>query len=392
MQRFDPRIYLFACGHFSVDWAQSALPALIPYFIATCHLNYQDAGSLMFANILLASILQPLFGYYADKVSKPWIAPIGPLVSGLAIAAIPFTTNYWLIFLCSMLSGVGSAFYHPEAARMVNGLAGDQKGKALGTFSVGGNAGFAIGPMFAGFCAYIFDVHGLVFFGIFNCLLALVLYRQLPGIQADIRPEQIAEAKAHPDRVLTNDWVAFGKLTFVILGRSVGFSICNAFIPLYWINVLHTSPEQGSFALTVLFTMGAFITYFGGIISDRLGFVRVIRIAFALMVPAMFLLTNSTNYMLSMLSLVPVAITLFAPYSSIVVLGQTYLGKNIAFASGITLGLAVTAGGLFSPLVGRAADIWGLPTALQSLWIIAIIAALASFTLPQPQNMPAKKN
>ena len=369
MQRFDPRIYLFAGGHFATDWAQSAIPALLPYFISVCNLSYQDAGTLIFGNILLASICQPILGYYADKVSKPWLAPIGPVISGLSIAIMPFTTNFWVIFLCSMFSGLGSALYHPEAARMVNGL-----------------AGFAIGPMFAGFCAYIFDVHGLVFFGIFNCLLALVLYRQLPGIQADIRHEQIAEAKAHPDRVLTNDWVAFGKLTFVILGRSVGFSICNAFIPLYWINVLHTSPEQGSFALTVLFTMGAFITYFGGIISDRLGFVRVIRIAFTLMVPAMFLLTNSTNYVLSMLSLVPVAITLFAPYSSIVVLGQTYLGKNIAFASGVTLGLAVTAGGLFSPLVGRAADIWGLPTALQSLWIIAIIAAAASFTLPKPES------
>ena len=215
MQRFDPRIYLFAGGHFATDWAQSAIPALLPYFISVCNLSYQDAGTLIFGNILLASICQPILGYYADKVSKPWLAPIGPVISGLSIAIMPFTTNFWVIFLCSMFSGFGSALYHPEAARMVNGLAGDQKGKALGTFSVGGNAGFAIGPMFAGFCAYIFDVHGLVFFGIFNCLLALVLYRQLPGIQADIRHEQIAEAKAHPDRVLTNDWVAFGKLTFV---------------------------------------------------------------------------------------------------------------------------------------------------------------------------------
>ena len=59
MQRFDPRIYLFACGHFSVDWAQSAIPALLPYFISVCHLSYQDAGTLIFANILLASIFQP---------------------------------------------------------------------------------------------------------------------------------------------------------------------------------------------------------------------------------------------------------------------------------------------------------------------------------------------
>ena len=382
MQRFDPRIYLFACGHFSVDWAQSALPALIPYFIATCHLNYQDAGSLMFANILLASILQPLFGYSADKVSKPWIAPIGPLVSGLAIAAIPFTTNYWLIFLCSMLSGVGSAFYHPEAARMVNGLAGDQKGRALGTFSVGGNAGFAVGPMVSGFFAYVAGIEGLVVFGIVNTVIALLLYHQIPRVRADIKKLRIAEEKAHPNLVRENDWRSFGKLTFAIFARSTAFSTCNAFIPLYWMHVLNTSAQNGSLALTILFTLGAFVTYFGGLISDRLGFVRIMRLSFALMIPAMALLVNSTNVTVATGALVPVAFALFAPYSAIVVLGQTYLGKNIAFASGVTLGLQGTFGGLLAPLIGRAADTWGLQPALQILWVIAIIATIASFLLP----------
>ena len=144
---FDPRIYLFTIGHFSIDWAQGAIPALLPYFIDTCHLSYQDAGTLVFANILLSSIIQPIFGYYADRVSRPWFAPLGTIISGVSIAAIPFVTSYWVLFFLSMISGLGSAIYHPEAARMVNGLAGEHKGKALGTFSVGGNAGFAVGPM-----------------------------------------------------------------------------------------------------------------------------------------------------------------------------------------------------------------------------------------------------
>lgn len=40
MQRFDPRIYLFTVGHFSIDWAQGAIPALLPYFIATYGWSY----------------------------------------------------------------------------------------------------------------------------------------------------------------------------------------------------------------------------------------------------------------------------------------------------------------------------------------------------------------
>lgn len=280
MNRFDPRIYLFTLGHFSVDWAQGAIPALLPYFIATCHLNYQDAGTLIFANILLSSIAQPVFGYYADRVSKPWFVPAGPVISGVSLAVLPFVTDYWLIFLCSMLSGFGSAVYHPEAARMVNGLGGAQKGKALGA-----------------------------------------------------------------------------------------------------------SEQAGSFALTCLFALGAVITFFGGVLSDRIGFVRMMRVSFLVMIPVMFLLIHTTDVTVATLLLIPAAFALFAPYSGIVVLGQTYLGKNIAFASGVTLGLQGTLGGLVTPLVGRAADHYGIVAALQILWMVAILGAVASFLLHTPKAL-----
>ena len=68
-----------------------------------------------------------------------------------------------------------------------------------------------------------------------------------------------------------------------------------------------------------------------------------------------------------------------------VVLGQTYLGKSVGFASGITMGLGTTIGGIMAPLVGRAADYWGVGAALQILWIAALAAAIFSFLLPKPK-------
>ena len=387
MKRFDPRIYLFTLGHFSVDWAQGAIPALLPYFIATCHLNYQDAGTLIFANILLSSIAQPVFGYYADRVSKPWFVPAGPIISGVSLAVLPFVTDYWLIFLCSMLSGFGSAVYHPEAARMVNGLAGEQKGRALGAFSVGGNTGFAIGPMVAGFCAYVFEIHGLVIYGIVNLAAALVIHHYMAGILRDLAKERRAEQKAHAGAMRENDWPSFGKLSLAILARSTGFCVCNAFIPLFWIHVLGASEQAGSFALTFLFALGAVITFFGGVLSDRIGFVRMMRVSFLVMIPVMFLLSHTTDVTIATLLLIPASFALFAPYSGIVVLGQTYLGKNIAFASGVTLGLQGTLGGLVTPLVGRAADHYGIVAALQILWMVAILGTVASFLLHTPKAL-----
>lgn len=391
MKKLSPYVYLFATGHFSVDWAQGAIPALLPYFISACHLSYQDAATLIFANMLLSSVSQPIFGYYSDKVSKPWFAPLGPVLCGLCLTLLAFTQNYWLIFLCSMFSGFGSSIYHPEAARMVNNIAGDRKGQALGTFSVGGNAGFAIGPMVAGACAYAFDIHGLVIFGIVNVLIAFLLYHQMPRILSQVSEATTAEKKAHPGEVRTNDWSAFGRLSVVIFVRSVGFTVCNAFIPLYWIHVLHASPATGSLALSILFSMGVVITFVGGILADRFGFLRVLRGSMIIMIPSMFFLVNSTNIAVATLLLIPVAFSLFAAYSPIVVLGQTYLGKNVGFASGVTLGLTTTIGGLISPLVGWGADQWGISTALQCLWICAIVGTIFAFLIPVPKTWRSKK-
>ena len=104
MQKMNPYIYLFALGHLASDWAQGAIPALLPYFIAAFKLNYQDAATLIFANILLSSFMQPIFGYYSDKISKPWFIPAGPLLCGICITIIGFSSSYWVIFFASMTS------------------------------------------------------------------------------------------------------------------------------------------------------------------------------------------------------------------------------------------------------------------------------------------------
>ena len=392
MHRFDPRIYLFTVGHFAIDWAQGAIPALLPYFIATCGWSYQDAGTIVFANILLSSILQPVFGYYSDRVSRPWFAPLGIVISGACIAALPFVTDYGLVFACSMFSGLGSAIYHPEAARQVSGLAGAQKGKALGTFSVGGNAGFAVGPLFAGFCAYVVGIEGLLFYAVFDTAVALILHHRMPGILRDMKEQQPVATANGATNEAKNDWRSFGKLTILIFARSIGFDGCNAFLPLYLISVLSATAATGSFALTILFALGAVITYFGGILADRLGYVRVLRVSFFVMIPAMFLLVNSTSLTLALLLLPLVAFSLFAPYSSAVVLGQTYLSKNIGFASGVTLGLTTTFGGLVTPIIGRAADMYGISAALQCLWLVAIFGALCSFALRTPDSLKQPKH
>ena len=386
MKKIDPAVYLFSLGHLSVDWCQGAIPALLPYFIRNYDLSYQAAGTLIFANVLVASVLQPLFGYYSDRISRPWFIPLGTLFCGISVALMGFCTSFAAIFAVAMLSGVGSAIFHPEAALMVNRIAARAKGQALGTFSVGGNAGFAIGPIVAGICAYKLGIHTLLIFGIINTVLAIALWTKMPYVLRQMSLSDRNETEKKTVKAKENDWKAFGILSLPIFARSIGFTLSNTFIPIYWMTVLHASATQGTTALSILFTIGACITFGGGLLADRYGYVKIIRAAFLCMVPAYLLLTHTTDIRVATALLLPAAVSIFMPYSPIVVLGQTYLAKNAGFASGVTLGLTTTLGGIFAPLVGAAADRWGLVPALQIFWIAGLIGLIASFFLPEPEK------
>ena len=386
MKKIDPAVYLFSLGHLSVDWCQGAIPALLPYFIRNYDLSYQAAGTLIFANVLVASVLQPLFGYYSDRISRPWFIPLGTLFCGISVALMGFCTSFAAIFAVAMLSGVGSAIFHPEAALMVNRIAAKAKGQALGTFSVGGNAGFAIGPIVAGICAYKLGIHTLLVFGIVNTVLAAALWTKMSYVLRQVSLSDRNETEKKAVNAKENDWKSFGILSLPIFARSIGFTLSNTFIPIYWMTVLHASATQGTTALSILFTIGACITFGGGLLADRYGYVKIIRAAFLCMVPAYLLLTHTTDIRLATALLLPAAVSIFMPYSPIVVLGQTYLAKNAGFASGVTLGLTTTLGGIFAPLVGAAADRWGLVPALQIFWIAGLIGLIASFFLPEPEK------
>ena len=125
--------------------------------------------------------------------------------------------------------------------------------------------------------------------------------------------------------------------------------------------------------LTVFFSIGIFMTYIGGLLGDKYGPIKIIRLSLLVWLPAMFLLTEVPTF--SPLIMMPVAYLLLLmigaakaiSYSPVIVLGQTYLAKSIGFASGITLGVSQTIGGVIAPVVGNLADTYSLPVAMMTL-------------------------
>lgn len=170
----------------------------IAIIIYTYGLSLEQAGFLILANTALSSLLQPFLGYISDKINQPRLIAMGVLLSACSTGMMGFVTSYESLLICATLAGVGSSIFHPEGAKIMNRLGGGKKGKAMGTFAIGGSSGFAIGPLFAGAIAYTVGPHGLAAFTVVGILISSVLFVLMPRIVAHARTIDQAVATEDP--------------------------------------------------------------------------------------------------------------------------------------------------------------------------------------------------
>jgi FSR family fosmidomycin resistance protein-like MFS transporter len=373
---------LLTAGHLVTDINQGALPAILPFLIAEHQLSYGAAAGLVFALSMTSSVAQPLFGLYSDRLSKPWLIPIGIFLAGAGLAMIGLTSNYWLSFTTAALSGIGIAAFHPEGARLTTLVSGEKKATAISIFGIGGTVGIALGPVFMITCLLQLGLKGTLVLVIPGALLAILMIGQLPALSS---------LSTHPDQrtamtvSLPDEWHPFLRLTGAVVCRSIIFFALNTFIPLYWIDVLGQSKASGGTALTILLSAGVVGQFLGGRLADEYGHRHVIKASFGTLILFLFLFATGPRVTLSTLLLIPIGMAISAPYSAMVVIGQRYLPCRVALSSGITLGLTVSTGGMIVPLLGRLADSYGLGSIL---WVIAgvpVLATLIAFGLPLPQ-------
>ena len=132
-------------GHGATDFANGALPALLPFMVDRFRLSYTLAAVVMLASTASSSLVQPLFGVWSDRRGAIWLLPAGSHCrvrdrAGRGLA------DYWLVLLLVVVSGLGVAAYHPEGSKFAAYASGAKRASGMSLFSIGGNIGYALGP------------------------------------------------------------------------------------------------------------------------------------------------------------------------------------------------------------------------------------------------------
>jgi MFS transporter, FSR family, fosmidomycin resistance protein len=377
-------ISVLSVGHGCVDVCQGAVPALLPFLIDGRGYSYAQATSLLLVMTFMSSMLQPLFGYLADKRSLGLLLPGGIVLGAAGVAVVGLTESYVATLAAVGISGLGVGAYHPEGARYANFVSGQRRATGMSLYAVGGNIGFALGPILVTPLVLLFGIGGVAWMALPLIAFAAYLLRQLPRIDA-FRPDASVEVPEAGNGSRRDRWLPFTGVATIAGFRSAVYFGLQAFVPIYFIGHLHSSTAVGNTALTMLLVFGAVGTLVGGRVADRHGKKLVMAVSLGVLTP-MLLIFLTLGQIPAIISMAVIGFFMVGTFSITVVLGQEFLPNRIGVASGVTLGAAIGFGGLVAYLLGLLADQVSLTTVMLVIAALPLPAFAISLIIPTDRD------
>ncbi len=365
-------------GHMVTDLAQGALPALLPFLVLKFDLSYTMAAALVLAGTISSSVIQPLFGLWSDVRGALWLLPAGVAIAGAGMAGASVAPAYPLVLLAILVSGLGVAAYHPEGSKFASYVSGDRRASGMAFFSVGGNVGFALGPLAASFAILTLGLglEGGLLLAVPGLAAAAVLVAVVPYLgRFAPSDEHMAERRDEPGRP------AGLALLLVVVGlRSVAHMGLFTFVPLYEI-ARGNGAGYGTRLLALFLLAGAAGTLAGGPLADHFGRRTVLVGSFVVATPliAVYALVGG---LVGAVALVAAGAAVIGTFGVSLVMSQEYMPGRIGMASGLSIGMAIGLGGVAALSLGAVADAIDLRTALYICVGAPVLAVPLVLALP----------
>jgi FSR family fosmidomycin resistance protein-like MFS transporter len=363
---------LLITSHGVNDFYQGAVPAVLPFLVAERGYSYALVAGLTLAATGLSSLAQPLFGVLTDRWPMRWLVAAGMLTAALGLGASGLGDAYPWTWAAIAVSGLGSAAYHPAAAKAARAAA-DGSTRSMSHFSVGGMIGTAVAPLAVAFVLDGTGMPGTWLLVLPAVVMAAVLLLARRPVEAGVPGAAPSAQRAERD-----DWRAFGRLSALLVCWSIPYVIVGSFVALEVITRFGVATSTGAATLTAFTAGGVLGTLAGGRLADSRGRIPTIRLGYLVCVPAAVGVVVVPHIAGVLVCALMLGTAMFVPFAAQITLAQDYLPNRVGTASGVTLGLTLSAGGLLSPLFGTVADAWGVTTVLaMTIGVLAVAVGLS---------------
>ena len=379
--RVSKSILTLSAGHFFVDAYSSMLGAFLPFLHRELNLTLTEAGILGGTLVFSSALMQPLYGYLADRIRHKIFAALGPAVAGVFICSMGRAPDFTSLLLLVALGGVGIAAFHPQGTAFIAESPHRRPGYQMSVFIASGMIGYALGPVYITSVVALAGLNHSYWAALPGILMSayLLIHGPAPHKQetapTQTRLRQHLRAKRRP----------LLALYLLVVLRSVNHLAFVAFLPLYF-TMRGYSEVEGAEFLTLFLLAGGSAGFLGGVLSDHFGGKVVIMVSTLLYCPLLlgFLLTQGGLSIL-LCTLGGAFLLTTAPVN--VAMAQRLVPEARGTVSALMMGFAWGVGGMFVPLVGFFGDIFGLQAVLVAGVSLTTPGFLLTFALPAHAEM-----
>ncbi|MEO6982873.1 MAG: MFS transporter [Edaphobacter sp.] len=367
--------------HFLNDVVQSLLPSIYPILKTSFHLDFGQIGLITLSYQITASLLQPFIGHYTDRRPMAYLLPIGMAATLAGLLMLAVAPTFGLLLGAAALIGVGSAVFHPESSRVARMASGGAHGLAQSFFQLGGNAGYALGPLLAVFIVLPRGQIGLAWFSLVALLGIVVLMRVSRWYKARLallesRPEKkAAVTQTLPRKKVITAIVILGALIF---SKYFYLASLTSYYTFYLISRFHVSVASSQIHLFVFLGAVAAGTLIGGPVGDKVGRKLVIWCSILGVLPFTLLLPYANLFWTGVLSVV-IGFVIASAFSAILVYAQELVPGRVGMISGLFFGLAFGLGGIGAALLGELADMTSIVFVYKVCAYLPAIGLLTGF-------------
>lgn len=335
-------LMVLGVSHLLNDLMQSLIPAAYPILKDTYALDFVQIGMITMTFQIAGSLLQPVIGMVTDRHPAPYSPVVGMMFTLSGLVSLAFAHSYAIILVSVALIGIGSSIFHPEATRMARYAAGGRQGLAQGLFQVGGQAGGALGPVFAALIIVPWGQPSLAWFAL-AALLAMMLLVWIGSKQRQISAEFVAMRSASKtggtglvQHAPFTIGVGLVVLTLLMFSKNAYSESFRSFYTFYLMDRFGLSIPAAQMMLFIFLLASAAGALIGGIIGDRIGRYRIIWISVLGPLPLTLILPFADLFWTGVLT-VMINLIMASAFASILIYAMELLPGRIGLIGGCSM-------------------------------------------------------
>lgn len=369
-----PHIWL-STAHFINDIYTGMLNPIMPFIASKLGISMAIATVVLSVSHICSSLLQPIFGFFADNILKRVFIFWGLLFTSVFISFAPGVSHLSLLILFVILGSLGSSLFHPQALGFSVRFASSDAGKSMGVFIAMGTFGYSLGPVVSALVTQFTGLHNMPYLALIGVFWALLMFNFVPKISDKVTEKTHSEFVQAFKDIFSNSGLKL--LILISVLKSLITTSSSILLPFLWRDMGYMPFKIGTalFAFSFMSGIGSFISRD---IEKKAGAEKVFYFSMISTFPLMvlFALTYKQFPLLSFIIFAVMGLCTAMAMPVTMVMAQSILPQYKSIIGGFINGFSWGVIAIFMSALGFIAQAKGI---IPVLLVVSLIPAVASF-------------